>query len=49
MSIFSGDIASKRTETRANTKLKRYDPHRLRTTIILYIEVVKFEHEKINS
>ena len=34
MSIFSGDIASKRTETRANTKLKRYDPHRLRTTII---------------
>ena len=32
-----------------NTKLKQYDPYKQRTTIILYIKIVKVEHEKINS
>ena len=32
-----------------NTKLKQYDPYKLRTTIILYIGIVKVEHEQINS
>ena len=32
-----------------NTKLKKYDPYKQRTTITLYIKMVKVEHEKINS
>ena len=32
-----------------NTKLKQYDPYKQKTTIILYIKMVKVEHEKINS